>query len=124
MGGFQAPPEALFWKGLIYFYHIFTKRVQQGSRKIAANKQQLVHRDLSQMINSCETSLTRVMTDRSLKVMAKFLLLKLALFVQRERFGCDLLYITQMDAMKIAQSIQHDDYYYGQIALSEVYIDG
>ena len=24
----------------------------------------------------------------------------------------------------MAQSIQHDDYYYGQIAMSEIYIDG
>lgn len=76
------------------------------------------------MINSCEASLSRATTDPALKTVAKFLLLKLALFVARERFGCDLLYITQMDPLKIARSIQLDDYYLGQIAMADVHVDG
>lgn len=27
ISGLPAPPEALFWKGMIYFYQIFSKRV-------------------------------------------------------------------------------------------------
>ena len=76
------------------------------------------------MINSCEKSLNQVLRDRELKIVAKFLLLKLALFVQKERFCCSLYYTTEMTAIQIAQSIQHDDYYYGQIALCEVNVDG
>ena len=30
INGMEPPAEALFWKGLIYFYLIFTKRVQNG----------------------------------------------------------------------------------------------
>ena len=76
------------------------------------------------MINSCETALIRVSNDPKFKILAKFILLKLSLFTQKERFGCDLLYLTQQDANLIARSIGTDDYYYGQIAMSEVCIDG
>ena len=93
-GGFQVPNEAHFWKGLIYFYHIFTKREQTGSRRISSSEQQKLHRDLNHMITSCEKSLTQVMRDRELKIVTKFLLLKLALFVQKERFCCSLYYTT------------------------------
>ena len=37
-GGFEAPVEALFWKGMIYFYQIYTKREQAGSRRMPPNK--------------------------------------------------------------------------------------
>ena len=118
------PAEALFWKGLIYFYLIFTKRMQAGSRKLTEDRKQTAHRELSQMINSCENALVTASKNAEFKILGKFVLLKLALFVQRERFGCDLLYVTGSDPLKLAQSIQHDEYYYGQIAMSEVYIDG
>lgn len=76
------------------------------------------------MINSCEQSLVKASTDKEYKIVAKFLLLKLTLFISREKFGCGLVYISQQPALKIAQSIQHDDYYYGQIAMSECHVDG
>ena len=93
-GGFKVPNEAHFWKGLIYFYHIFTKREQTGSRRISSSEQQKLHRELNHMITSCEKSLTQVIRDRELKTVTKFLLLKLALFVQKERFCCSLYYTT------------------------------
>ena len=32
--GAEVPAEAYFWKGMIYFYQIFSKRVQAGQRKL------------------------------------------------------------------------------------------
>ena len=34
LNGMEPPNEALFWKGMIYFYSIFTKRAQVGMRKV------------------------------------------------------------------------------------------
>jgi len=34
--GVKPPADAIFWKGLIYFYSIFTKRAQSGQRKPSA----------------------------------------------------------------------------------------
>ena len=39
-----------------------------------------MHRDLSQMINSCEVALIKAERDPSLKIVTRFLLLKLSLF--------------------------------------------
>ena len=35
--------------------------------------------------------------DSKLKLSAQYILVKLGLFVQKERFGCGLLYVTQSD---------------------------
>ena len=76
------------------------------------------------MITSCESSLNLAVPDKEFKLMAKYLLLKLALFTQREKFGCDLTYITAKSPQQMAQSIGLDDDYFGQIAQSEILIDG
>jgi len=38
LNGMEPPTEALFWKGMIYFYMIFTKRVQPRTPKISPNR--------------------------------------------------------------------------------------
>ena len=91
----RIPGEAYFWKGLIYFYYLFTKRVQVGSRRIPEKDQFRVQRDLSDMITSCEQALMNATQDSEYRTLAKFVLLKLALFAVREKFGCGLVYITQ-----------------------------
>lgn len=66
---------------MIYFYSIYTKRAQPGMRKPPQNKLSVIHKEISSMINSCEASLIRCMTDAKFKIVAKFILLKLSLFL-------------------------------------------
>jgi len=54
------------------------------------------------MIDSCERALIAASTDQQYKVCANFLLIKLSLFVTKERFGCDLTCFTKSDPVKIA----------------------
>ena len=43
------------------------------------------------MINTCETTLIKVAEDPAYKICANFLILKLSLFIVKERFGCELV---------------------------------
>lgn len=68
------------------------------------------------MIDTCENALISATEDPLYKLNANFLLLKLSLFVIRERFGCDLVCITKSDPSRICETIRSMDAYYGTIA--------
>lgn len=62
--------------------------------------------------------------DVKLGLSAKYILVKLGLFVGKEKFGCGLFYVTQRDINSYIKAIQQDDPYIGGLALCERYIDG
>ena len=74
------------------------------------------------MINSCENALLKV-RDKNFKIQALFVLLKFTLFVHSERFGCNLTFVSQMEPSKLAVTIQQQDYYFGQLAFVELFLD-
>ena len=94
-----------------------------GTRDVPPNRQAEHSRNISLIIKSCETALIAV-NDPKLRLSAKYILVKLGLFVQTERFGCGLAYATQSDVKAYIQAIQQEDPYIGALALCELYVDG
>ena len=115
--------EAYFWKGFVYYYYLHSKRQLPGTKPFPTNRQPDHCRLISQIIKSCETALLAV-NDSKLKISAKYILVKLGLFVQKEKFGCGLFYVTQNDVKLYIKDIQKSDDYIGTLALCESYIDG
>ena len=115
--------EALFWKGFIYYYYLHTRRAVKGQRMYQNNKERQYVQNLSHTIKSCESALLAV-NEGQLAISAKYILVKLYLFLEKERFGCDLFYVTQQNVKSQIEAIQRKDPYIGSLALCEHYIDG
>ena len=115
--------EALFWKGFIYYYYLHTRRAVKGQRMYQNNKEKQYVQNLSHTIKSCESALLAV-NEGQLAISAKYILVKLYLFLEKERFGCDLFYVTQQNVKSQIEAIQRKDPYIGSLALCEHYIDG
>ena len=78
---------------------------------------------MSHTIKSCETALLAV-NEGQVAISAKYILVKLYLFLAKERFGCNLEYVTQSDLKSHIEAIQRQDPYIGALALCEQYIEG
>ena len=52
----------MFWKGVIYFYHIYNIRSQASSSKkpLSANRQEEALKYITQCVKICEESLMKV----------------------------------------------------------------
>jgi hypothetical protein len=77
------------WKGLIYYYYLHHSRKGGFATKDKSKQEQQKY--ISGIAKSCELTL-RDVTEIDLIMIAKYLLLKLSLLMQKERFGCDLSY--------------------------------
>lgn len=98
--------QVLLWKGLIYFYFLFNVRkgLQATKDKPKAEQQKYI----TSIIKSCEEALRNI-TDASMILEAKFVLLKLTLMIKKERFGCDLCYPIIQSASEVARTIRDID---------------
>ena len=72
---------------------------------VASGKEVSYRQNLSHTIKSCETALLAV-NEGQVAISAKYILVKLYLFLAKERFGCNLEYVTQSDLKSHIEAIQ------------------